>query len=130
MRYISESSISFSLRVKGREDSIRVSFTPLSSGGSTYTTLEEAVMEALEKSLMYGKVYNRAPECMNDSFTPKKTRTASPKKKVVQVDSVNGWQEAVEYLMENYGSDSGKMVTPDEILKEAEARGVVFTRLV
>lgn len=130
MRYISESSISFSLRVKGREDSIRVSFTPLSSGGSTYTTLEEAVMEALEKSPMYGKVYDRAPECMNESISQKKTRAAGPKKKTVQVDSVNGWQEAVEYLMENYGSDSGKMVTPDEILKEAEARGVVFTRLV
>lgn len=87
-------------------------------------------MEALEKSPMYGKVYDRAPECMNDSFSLKKTRAAGPKKKTVQVDSVNGWQEAVEYLMENYGSDSGKMVTPDEILKEAEARGVVFTRLV
>jgi hypothetical protein len=130
MRYISESSISFSLKVKGREDSIRVSFIPLSSGGSTYSTSEVAVMEALEKSPMYGKVYDRAPECMNDSFSLKKTRTASPKKKVVQVDSVSGWQEAVEYLVENFGSNTGKMVTPDEILKEAEARGVVFTRLV
>ena len=130
MRYISESSISFSLKVKGREDSIRVSFIPLSSGGSTYSTSEVAVMEALEKSPMYGKVYYRAPECMNDSFSLKKTRTASPKKKVIEVDSVNGWQEAVEYLVENFGSNTGKMVTPDEILKEAEARGVVFTRLV
>lgn len=129
MRYISESSISFSIRVKGREDSVRVSFTPLSMGGSTYCTNSEAVMEALEKSPMYGKYYNRAPECMNDSIRPKKAAKI-PKKTVNEVSSVNGWQEAVEYLVENFGSNPGKIVTPEEILKEAEAKGVVFTQLV
>ena len=86
-------------------------------------------MEALESSPMYGKFYNRAPECMSDSIRPKKTAKA-PKKVVKEVSSVNGWQEAVEYLVENFGSNPGKIVTPEEILKEAEARGVVFTQLV
>jgi hypothetical protein len=35
-----------------------------------------------------------------------------------------------EYLVENFGSNPGKIVTPDEILNEAEAKGVVFTQLV
>lgn len=129
MRYISESSISFSIKIKGREDSVRVSFIPLSMGGSTYSTNSEAVMEALESSPMYGKFYNRAPECMFDSIRPKKTAKVS-KKSVKEVSSVNGWQEAVEYLVENFGSNPGKIVTPEEILKEAEAKGVVFTQLV
>jgi hypothetical protein len=128
MRYISESSISFSIKIKGREDSVRVSFIPLSIGGSTYSTNSEAVMEALESSPMYGKFYNRAPECMFDSIHPKKTAKAT-KKSVKEVSSVNGWQEAVEYLVENFGSNPGKIVTPEEILKEAEAKGVVFTQL-
>lgn len=129
MRYVSENVISFSMKVKGREDSVRVNFLPLSAGGSSYSTDVPAVIEALEKSMMYGKMYSRAPECVNDTLESKKpVRTA--KKKVVKVDSVDSWQEAVDYLMVNFGIPGGKLVTPDEILKEAEANGVVFTKLV
>ena len=129
MRYVSENVISFSIKVKDREDSVRVNFLPLSAGGSSYSTDVPAVMEALEKSTMYGKVYNRAPECVNDTLESKKpARTA--KKKALKVDSVDSWQEAVDYLMVNFGIPGGKLVTPDEILKEAEANGVVFTKLV
>lgn len=129
MRYISENVISFSIKVKGREDSVRVNFLPLSAGGSSYSTDVPAVMEAMEKSPMYGKVYSRAPECANDTLETKKP-VKTPKKKVMKVDSVDTWQEAIDYLMVNYGIQSGKLVTPDEILKEAEANGVLFTKLV
>ena len=78
MRYIAEKAISFSMMVKGRTDSVRVSFTSLSTGGSTYSTEEENIIEAMEKSPMYGKFYHRAPECVNDTpFTSASRRISS-----------------------------------------------------
>lgn len=128
MRYISDHVISFSIKVNGRSDSVRVNFLPLSSGGSSYSTEVESVMVAMEKSPMYGKVYRRAPECASDSIRAKKPVKVF-RKKPIEVDSVLGWQDAIDYLVENCGSHAGKLVTPDEILKEAEAKGVVFPRL-
>lgn len=130
MRYIAEKAISFSMMVKGRADSVRVSFTSLSTGGSTYSTEEENIIEAMEKSPMYGKFYHRAPECVNDSIKSKKTtRAAAFKKKPVEVDSVENWQEAVEYLVEQCGSNGDKLFAPEDILREAESKGVSFPRL-
>lgn len=130
MRYIAESSISFSIKVKGRNDSVRVSFLPLSTGGSTYSTESEAVIEAMESSPMYGKFYQRAPECINESIkTKKEPKEAAPRKKTILVDSVESWQEAVEYLVENFESNAAKLTTPDDILREGESKGVVFTKL-
>lgn len=130
MRYIAESSISFSIKVKGRNDSVRVSFLPLSTGGSTYSTESEAVIVALEESAMYGKFYQRAPECINESIkTKKEPKKAAPRKKTILVDSVESWQEAVEYLVENFESNAAKLTTPDDILREGESKGVVFTKL-
>lgn len=130
MRYIAEKAISFSMMVKGRTDSVRVSFTSLSTGGSTYSTEEENIIEAMEKSPMYGKFYYRAPECVNDSIKSKKTARATAfKKKPVEVDSVENWQEAVEYLVEQCGSNGDKLFAPEDILREAESKGVSFPRL-
>lgn len=130
MRYIAESSISFSIRVKGRESSVRVSFSSLSTGGSTFSTDSEALMEAMEQSPMYGTFYQRAPECMNESIRSKKaTKPAATKKKITEVPEVEGWQEAAEYLSAQFGVSKGKLITPDEILREAEMRGVVFPKL-
>lgn len=129
MRYISERNISFSMKVKGRKDSVRISFTSLSTGGSTYSTDSENVIEALEKSPMYGKFYHRAPECMNDSIRSKReVKPVVPKKRVTDIDTVESWQEAAEYLIEKFGS-TAKLTTPEAIMREAEEKGVLFSRL-
>lgn len=131
MRYISPSVISFSLRLKGREDSVRVDFTPLTAGGSTYSTDEQRVIEALEKSPMFGKFYKRAPECVNEDVKPTKKTTrksaATPKK--TEVTEVNGWQDAVEYLVNHHGCDASKLTSPATITAEAEKLGVTFPNL-
>ena len=131
MRYISPSVISFSLRLKGREDSVRVDFTPLTAGGSTYSTDEQRVIEALEKSPMFGKFYKRAPECVNEDVKPTKKsarkNAATPKK--TEVTEVNGWQDAVEYLVNYHGCDASKLTSPATITAEAEKVGVTFPNL-
>ena len=131
MRYISPSVISFSLRLKGREDSVRVDFTPLTAGGSTYSTDEQRVIEALEKSPMFGKFYNRAPECVNEDVKPTKktTRKSATAPKKTEVTEVNGWQDAVEYLVNYHGCDASKLTSPATITAEAEKLGVTFPNL-
>lgn len=131
MRYISPSVISFSLRLKGREDSVRVDFTPLTSGGSTYSTDEQRVIEALEKSPMFGKFYKRAPECVNEDVKPtkKSARKSAAAPKKTEVTEVNGWQDAVEYLVNHHGCDASKLTSPATITAEAEKLGVTFPNL-
>jgi hypothetical protein len=131
MRYISPSVISFSLRLKGREDSVRVDFTPLTAGGSTYSTDEQRVIEALEKSPMFGKFYKRAPECVNEDVKPtkKSARKSAAAPKKTEVTEVNGWQDAVEYLVNHHGCDASKLTSPATITAEAEKVGVIFPNL-
>ena len=129
MRYISNQAISFSIRVNGRENSARVSFTSHTSGGSTFMTDNEALIEALEKSDMYNKVYRRAPECVNEEAKPKRAARKAAEKKLTQVAEVEGWQDAVEYMTDKCGSDASKLTSPEAILNEAQAKGLEFPNL-
>lgn len=129
MRYISDSVISFSIRLEGRDSSMRISFTSRTNGGSTYSTDSEAVVKALEKSPMYGRAFRRAPECARIVLGEKRAAKAEPKKKIKEVKEVTGWQDAAEYLVDNFGCEPGKLVTPDEILKEAAIRNLYFPNL-
>lgn len=131
MRYVSDNVISFSIRVAGRTDSARVNFLPVSSGGSTFATDVKALIEALEKSNMFGKVYRRAPECEEEVLQKKevKARKVKAAPKVVKVEEVKEWQDAVLYLVDNHGVRREKLVTPEQILKEAENAGIEFPNL-
>lgn len=130
MRYIAEKSISFSLKIKGRDESVRVSFSSLSTGGSSYSTDSEPIIEAMEKSPMYGKFYQRAAECLEENARSYKRATKqTQRKKNIVVDSVETWQDALEYLTENLGLAGEKLSTPDDILREAEEKGVSFPKL-
>ena len=96
MRYISDNVISFSILVEGCSNSARVSFTPRTSGGSTFYTDSEALIKALESSEMFNNVYRRAPECVKEQVGVKKrVAKAQEKPKVVAVESVSGWQDAI-----------------------------------
>lgn len=132
MRYVSDRVISFSIKVKGQEDSARVNFTACSNGGSTFSTQAPKLVEALEHSPMYGKVYRRAPECACDCSKP--GRKAAPKKcdtekRVKLVPGITGWQDAAEYLVNNCGSDAARLNSPDAILAEAAEKSVKFPDL-
>lgn len=125
MRYVSDNVISFSIRTKGTDSSKRVSFIPCSTGGSNFFTTCGTLIEAMEKSPMYGKVYRRAPECVDYAATGKKKSAKEEEKR--KTVSVGGWQDAAEYLSENFGVGMAKLNTPAKIAKEAEANGIEFT---
>lgn len=129
MRYVSKNVISFSVKVKGREENLRVSFTACSHGGSTYTTDLPNVVEALESSKMFGSVYFRAPECKETVTAKKKSSAKKVESKVVAVESVKTWQDAIEYLVDKCNSKVDSLSSPEGILKEAEAKKVSFPNL-
>ena len=130
MRYISDSVISFSIKVPGHESSARVTFSPLSFGGSTFATDSEVLIKALESSEMYGSVYRRAPECVKEKTSAKKTAAKVEETAPLQaIDSVDEWQDAVAYLVDNFGSKPAQLKSPELILKEAAKYNVWFPNL-
>lgn len=131
MRYISDKVISFSIRVKGSTNNVRVSFLAVSTGGSSFVTNSVPLAEAMEKSKMYGSLYRRAPECVNENLKSKKqpSEKVASKKRYEDVKGVSSWQDAVTYLDERFGVEPNKLMTPESILQEAELKGIKFPDL-
>lgn len=129
MRYISDKVISFSINVKGQKEGVRVTFTARSTGGSTFTTQYPALIEALEQSGMYGRMYRRAPECVCSCNRKRPEPKAEEKKRTTLVTHVADWQDAVEYLTGHCGCDAAVLQSPESILKEAAKCGVKFPNL-
>lgn len=130
MRYVSNKIVSFSIRVKGSENSVRINFQACSTGGSTYITDKQPVIEAMESSDMFGRVYRRAPECASGQVTHKRRpRAARQEPKLKDVQEVGSWQEAAEYLSSQFGISESSVITPDSILNKAAENGVRFPNI-
>ena len=119
MRYISNLNISFSLLVNGVDK--RFCFTPCTRGGSMYIAKNDDEIKALEASDMYGRIYRRmeGQSEIKSNVSKKAGRKSKSSSKVQDVKGVETWQEAIEYLVNNHGSDRDALTTPDEILAEA-----------
>ena len=128
MRYISNLNISFSLPVKGADK--RFCFTPCMKGGSMYIAKNDDEIKALEASDMYGRIYRRM-EGQETKPSPKKggKRSGKTAEKMKEVKNVDTWQEAIEYLADWCGSNRESLMTPDDILAEAKAKGVCFPNI-
>ena len=124
MRYISDLNISFSLLVDGVDK--RFSFTPMARGGSMYIARTDAEIKALEASDMYGRIYRRK----EGQIPPEQAgNAAKAAPKAQDVKGVETWQEAIEYLVNQHGTDRGTLTTPDEILAEAAKQGIRFPNI-
>lgn len=128
MRYVSNKTISFSIRVKGAERSVRVNFETCANGGSSFSTNAPKLIEAMESSDMYGRVYKRAPECAAVA-AKKRARALKTEPKAVAVTAVATWQDAVEYLTDKCGVAETLLTSPDAILKEAAKLNVKFPNI-
>lgn len=122
MRYISSKVISFSLPINGT--SKRFDFSVKTDGGSIYVTDNADDIKALESSDMYKNgVYKRAA----GEKPPKASKT--PGVKVTNVDTVTSLQDAIEYLVTNFGVDVASLATPDDIAKSAAANNISFPNM-
>lgn len=136
MRYISDSVISFSIQIGGRDK--RVRFTPVMDGGSSYITNDPKEIEALESLSSFQRgVFRCAPgsekEVIGKVDSPAakgkagRPKKSDPQKGLTPVEEVTTWQEAAEYLVEKCGSEA--LSEPDAILEEAGKKGVSFPNL-
>lgn len=147
MRYISDSVISFSITLNGKDK--RVRFSPLMGGGSMYIAENADEIKLLESLGSYKRnVFRRAPECKDliiedSSDTEKKVKGTSKKgqknvvekktegnnAKVEKVDSVTTIQEAAEYLAEKFELEMDDLADPDAILAKAAENKIEFPNL-
>lgn len=131
MRYVSDRVISFSLTINNIDRRIR--FIPVTRGGSIYVTDNKEEIEALENSPMFGNVYSRSEEqdCgkAEDGKGKPGRKTGNRFKKEQPVKGVDTWQGAIEYMVDQCGSDREAMTTPDEILKEAQRLNLSFPNI-
>lgn len=136
MRYISDSVISFSVQIGGRDK--RVRFSPVMDGGSSYITNDVDEIKALESLSSFQRgVFRRAPgsekEVVRKADSPAakgkagRPKKGDPKEELIPVNDVTTWQEAAEYLVEKCGSEA--LAEPDAILEEAGKKGVSFPNL-
>lgn len=130
MRYTSDKIISFSILINGTCK--RVRFIPKMQGGSIYVTNHQPEIKALEASDMYNRVYKRTPDCKDEELSDKKDVKNNPTDKKVKaknVKNIASWQEAVEYLVKECGSDAEALTTPEAIANEAAEKGINFVGL-
>ena len=139
MRYVSDRVISFSLMINNIDR--RIQFIPVTRGGSIYVTDNKEEIEALENSPMFGNVYVRSEEqecskaeeqdCSKaeDGKSKSGRKTGNRFKKEQPVKGVDTWQGAIEYMVDQCGSDREAMTTPDEILKEAQRLNLSFPNI-
>ena len=128
MRYISKLNISFSLDVNGNDKRFR--FTSCMDGGSIYVTDEAAEIEALEKSDMYNRVYERHPSCVDEEIQSKSKKKPGRKStEMKEVLEVTNWQEAKEYLVDNCEVEEDTVDNPEKIMEAAQKCKVTFPNL-
>jgi hypothetical protein len=117
-RYYSETVLSFSVLIDGRRK--RIAFSPLTNGGSVYTTADIKEIKVLESLGSYGKTFVRmgGVEAAEKAVPPPPTTE--------EIRGVTNYQAAVEYLIANRGLKKSALRTPDQILAAASGVGVSF----
>lgn len=117
-RYKSNTHACLSVSLRGGGNA-RVSFMPLSGGGSVYSTDDEGVQWGLEHHCKYGKLFTL------DGAEKKAAAVESPAV-VEKVVKLSDWDTAKDYVSENFGVSRTKLHTRKQIVAAAKARGVVF----
>lgn len=140
-KYSCKTVISFGARLsKGVK---RLNFEAKTNGGSTYSTDEEDVQNAIENHPYYKqgviklesirKIIKKDEDDVSTLQqtvpvetvvveTPAENKTNKPKKEV----RVSGQDDAVEYLINEFGVSRTAFKKTDAIKKYAEANGIVF----
>lgn len=118
-QYYSKSDISINV-VLSNNKSLHISFMPLSNGHSEYITDNKDIQDAIEKHHGYGKMFK-----LKNSETTRK-KSAAPEKKTLQTIPVSDISAAKEYLADKYGVSRTLMKSPDDIIRIAKSKGIIF----
>lgn len=145
MRYIADSTISFSVSIKGKDK--RVRFNPVMDGGSAYVTNEPAEIATLEALSSFKRgVFRRAPGSKDEAVgnagkssnagkgNAGKGKGGTSKKGsdvvgATPVETVTTWQEAAEYLSKEFEVGADQLTTPENILALSAEKGITFPNI-
>lgn len=130
-KYTAKSHVALSVILPNGK-SVRVSFTPVTGGGSAYFTESPNMQAALESHQQFNKLFKEdiyAEEQMRRAADKaakkieKKEKDNTPK--VIQV-KVSCLDDAKEYLVENFDFSRTKLRSAAAIKKAAEASNIEF----
>lgn len=141
--YIASSVLSFNVRLEGAKK--HMSFSPLTLGGSMYTTSDERMQQAIERHRLF---HSGAITILETIPLEKKTNVARPTKTageaaarygdtVFSVAGTEGKKKAVvlefsslaegkDYMADTYGVSRTKLRTRADIEKAAKENGVAI----
>jgi hypothetical protein len=126
-KYVAKSHVSLSVKMTA-EKNARISFTPLTGGGSVYYTSDERVQEALEQHPKFGKLFKE-----DVLYKERKAVVAEPapekKRKEIAEVHVTCLDDAKDYLSDKYGISRTKLRSQESILKAAAANNIHFIGL-
>ncbi len=126
--YKANTCISVNVVLKSKK-SIHVAFTPLSNGGSEYSTDNEEVQIALERHYKFGRLFRLA----SAENTPSGKSSAVAEKKDTEEEilkvKISDIASAKDYLADKYGISRTSLRTEKSILEAAKAHNVEFEGL-
>jgi len=100
---------------------MRIAFTPLTGGGSFYTTSDEKVQRAIECDANFGKTF--IGTIVPDATSPAPIAVEKPAVKTVAVTSIN---DAKDYLADRFGYSRTKLRSKDAIIAAGVEHGIEF----
>ena len=117
--YSAKTHVSISVLLKSNK-SARISFSPMTRGGSSYTTANKELQEAIEKHSQFGKMF-KLTSAVEDA--PKAVKAEKKELKEMEVASLD---DAREYLVEHLNYSYTKLKTQDAIMAAGKANGIQF----
>lgn len=121
-KYTSKSDISLSVPI-GSGSSVRVSFSPVTGGGSVFYTEDEELQAAMEKHAKFGKLFHEEeiPEEQEEE-----TDSADVDAQEGVTFEANCTNDAKDYLCERFGASRTKLRTRAACDEFAKAHGVTI----
>lgn len=131
--YSSDSHIAINVPLENG-NSMHISFTPISNGGSVYNTEVEAIQNALENHYRYNDLFvldreedTNAP--IEESVTDSEQNSKQDEEDEVRKVKVNDLGEAKDYLAETFGVSRTSLRGQKAILEAAKANNIEFEGL-
>lgn len=130
-KYVSKTTVSLSVTLAGGKH-VRVSFNPITKGGSSYITDNEAIQAALEKHSQYGKWFKEC-ECYQAELAAKEAAARAVEEakeakaeaaSVLKVKTFKSLADAKDYLADTYGVSRTKLRFKAQILETGKANGL------
>lgn len=102
----------------------RIGFSPLTGGGSTFTTGDLGVQVGLESHPNYGKLFS-CIEVIDDNKPVVQEAKKEPERGTKQV-RVSNVEDAKDYLAETFGMSRTKLRNRAAVIAAGEEHGIEF----